>query len=306
MATNPYTSVSISGYNSSPPPDAGETTAANTVEWAKHKDKLGDPVKTLAESINTNVLAALAKVINTDADENNAMAGSLAFTESTLTIATGSVTATRTAHVIAAETGTTDDLANITTGSVSDNCLLIIRPDTGDTITVKHAATGAGEMHLSDDADFAMSSDMSLLLQRRGADWYEIARSEVRPATQAQQETGTATIVAVTPGRQHFHASAAKAWVKFDNAGAIQGTAYGVDSVTDNSTGNFSPQWTTDFSSVDYGITLAVLSANPEGDNGLFVTASAVGSCTVEFGDAGAAPTESNLTACYVAAHGDL
>ena len=31
-------------------------------------------------------------------------------------------------------------------------------------------------------------------------------------ATQAQQETGTATDVLVTPGRQHYHPSAVKAW----------------------------------------------------------------------------------------------
>jgi hypothetical protein len=58
VAVNPYTSVSILGYNSSPPPDDGSQTSANKVEWAKHKNKIGDPIKTLAESINTNALAA--------------------------------------------------------------------------------------------------------------------------------------------------------------------------------------------------------------------------------------------------------
>ena len=53
MAVNPYTSQSISGYNSSPPPDDGTQTSANKVEWAKHKTKIGDPIKTLAEAINT-------------------------------------------------------------------------------------------------------------------------------------------------------------------------------------------------------------------------------------------------------------
>lgn len=62
MAILPYTSVSISGYNSSPPPDDGSQTSANKVEWAKHKTKIGDPIKTLAEGINTNVLAAFAAV----------------------------------------------------------------------------------------------------------------------------------------------------------------------------------------------------------------------------------------------------
>lgn len=179
MADNPYTAPAISGYNSSPPPDGGETTDANTLKWATHKDKLADPIKTLSESDITNTTTAFSKVINTDADQNNSMAGSLAFAESILTIASGSVTAKRTAHAIAAQTGTADDLANIATGSVSDFALLIITPDTGDTITVKHAATGAGEIHLADDTDYVMSNDESLMLQRRGTDWYELTRDDM-------------------------------------------------------------------------------------------------------------------------------
>lgn len=59
MAVNPYSSQSITGYNASPPPDDGSQTAANKVEWAKHKTKIGDPIKTLAESINTQALGAI-------------------------------------------------------------------------------------------------------------------------------------------------------------------------------------------------------------------------------------------------------
>jgi hypothetical protein len=55
---NPYTSQALSGYNSSPPTDDGSATAANQVTWAKHKTKLADPIKTLAEAINTETLAA--------------------------------------------------------------------------------------------------------------------------------------------------------------------------------------------------------------------------------------------------------
>ncbi len=141
-------------------------------------------MKTLSESDITNTTSAFGKVINTDDDENNSMSGSLAFTESTLTISSGSVAATRTAHIIAAETGTTDDLANITTAGVDDNALLFIRADSGDTITVKDAATGAGEIHLADNADYDLSSDLSLVLQRRGTDWYEVARSSVNKLIQ--------------------------------------------------------------------------------------------------------------------------
>ena len=55
-----YTPVTITGYNTSPPPDDGSTGTNNQLTWAKHKDKLGDPLKTAIESINTNVSAAFS------------------------------------------------------------------------------------------------------------------------------------------------------------------------------------------------------------------------------------------------------
>ena len=58
---NPYTEVSIANYNVSPPSDDGAQTAGNTVEWAKHKDKLADPIKTLAETTQTNITNAFDK-----------------------------------------------------------------------------------------------------------------------------------------------------------------------------------------------------------------------------------------------------
>jgi hypothetical protein len=70
-------------------------------------------------------------------------------------------------------------------------------------------------------------------------------------ATQAQQETGTAVDFLVTPGRQHFHASAAKALVKFNSAGTVA-TSYNITSVTDVGTGLWTVNIATVFSSADY------------------------------------------------------
>ena len=72
-------------------------------------------------------------------------------------------------------------------------------------------------------------------------------------ATQAQQETGTSLVTTVTPGRQHFHASAAKAWGQFDSGGNVAGS-YNVTSITDSGTGNWSVTIGTDFSGATYSV----------------------------------------------------
>ena len=58
----PYTSPSISGYNSNPPSDDGSQTEANRVKWATITGKLAGPLKTFAEAVSTAVSTAFGKV----------------------------------------------------------------------------------------------------------------------------------------------------------------------------------------------------------------------------------------------------
>jgi microcystin-dependent protein len=53
-----YTTVTVSGYNASPPADDGTVSEANKVTWAKGKTKLTDPIKTALEAIDTKLIAA--------------------------------------------------------------------------------------------------------------------------------------------------------------------------------------------------------------------------------------------------------
>jgi len=53
-----YSTQTISGYNASPPSDDGSATASNLITWSKHKTKIGDPIKTLTEAINTALVTA--------------------------------------------------------------------------------------------------------------------------------------------------------------------------------------------------------------------------------------------------------
>jgi hypothetical protein len=70
-------------------------------------------------------------------------------------------------------------------------------------------------------------------------------------ATQADQEAGTSGAVAVTPAKQQFHPSAAKAWCHND-AGTTISAGYNISSVTDTSTGDHTFTFTTAFSSANY------------------------------------------------------
>lgn len=54
-----YSTVTVTSYNASPPADDGSQSASNQITWAKHKTKLGDPLKTAIEAIDTALVAAL-------------------------------------------------------------------------------------------------------------------------------------------------------------------------------------------------------------------------------------------------------
>ncbi len=56
--TNPYSAPTLTGYDSSPPPDDGSEVESNRLEWAKHKDKHGDPLKSYGEGISAATSAA--------------------------------------------------------------------------------------------------------------------------------------------------------------------------------------------------------------------------------------------------------
>lgn len=51
-----YSSNSASGYNATPPADDGTVSEANKVKWSTVKTKIGDPVKDLADTINTELV----------------------------------------------------------------------------------------------------------------------------------------------------------------------------------------------------------------------------------------------------------
>jgi hypothetical protein len=70
-------------------------------------------------------------------------------------------------------------------------------------------------------------------------------------ATQADQEAATSTTSFVTPGRQHFHPSAAKFWVVFTGNSTTILASYNMTSITDGTT-EATVTIATDFSSANW------------------------------------------------------
>lgn len=101
---------------------------------------------------------------------------------SILTIATGVITITQTMHTVAAESSTTDDLdtinisANVptTVGSDTFRSYILLRADTGDTITVKH---GTGNITLASATDYVLSGSKTLQLLYTGSAWVDLQSS---------------------------------------------------------------------------------------------------------------------------------
>jgi hypothetical protein len=93
--------------------------------------------------------------------------------QSVVTLSSGVATITHGYHLIAAESGTADDLDTLTlsvTGPLTYPFVLL-QADTGDTITVKN---GTGNINLNGGADFSLSGEKALLLFRDGTNWSDV------------------------------------------------------------------------------------------------------------------------------------
>jgi hypothetical protein len=93
----------------------------------------------------------------------------------TKTISSGVITIDQFYHVVAAESGTSDELdtinldyASLAFNSVTYRPILALIADTGDTITIKH---GTGNIDLPDDNDVTLSDDGHVWLIYDGTNW---------------------------------------------------------------------------------------------------------------------------------------
>jgi|APGre2960657444_1045066.scaffolds.fasta_scaffold06848_6 hypothetical protein len=110
-----------------------------------------------------------------------------------------------------------------------------------------------------------------------GVPAWATASSGLSAATQAEMETASSTSVATTPGRQQFHPSAAKFWLKFNGTGtpAIN-ASYNITSITDGGTGYYTINIATDFSSGDYAICTTIQKLSGASSSSTILVASTV------------------------------
>jgi hypothetical protein len=210
-----------------------------------------------AQDFAAKNLTASGYMSSTAGDLNTVTAVNLADASATLTAAqlTGSklFTITPTGNV----TLTTDTAANIIAaltgyqvGSHVEFTIIVraafnvaLAPGTGVTIVGETAVNqGSGTWKIRIDSASAVT------IYNIGA-----AKTGLAAATQAEQEAGTSTAAAVTPGRQQYHPSAAKAWIKCDAAGVIQ-ASHNITSITDDGVGLITVTIGTDFSSASYAV----------------------------------------------------
>lgn len=110
----------------------------------------------------------------------------------------------------------------------------------------------------------------------------------VGQATQAAIEAETNEDTYAPPDLLRHSPGVAKAWVKFDLDGTVN-ASHNVDSVTDTAAGNWTVNITTDFSGVDYAITIGFRDDSADGDSGhIRIGAQAAGSFQVTRNNAAA------------------
>jgi hypothetical protein len=180
----PYTSVSISNYNANPPADDGSEVPANRVDWSKHKEKLGDPLKTAVESINTNITAAMGKVWGGGGVTNTAISyGISASDQGKLVRATAS-----------GITLTTPAAATVTSPFV---CAIL--NNSSGTITVD----GNGSETIDGNANITLGAGQGCFLVTDGTNWFttglgaipagnQMGYGQIINGTLAESNTGNA------------------------------------------------------------------------------------------------------------------
>jgi len=95
---------------------------------------------------------------------------------------------------------------------------------------------------------------------------------------QSEMEAGSSTTLAVVPGRQHYHPSAAKMWAQVEGQGTTVHSSYNLTSITDSGVGDQTFTIATDFSSTTYCSVVSIERGTGTNINVVYTTDKQVGS----------------------------
>ena len=122
----------------------------------------------------------------------------------TLTLSAGAVTVTQRLHIIAAESGTADDLDTLS-GGVSGSTVILVA-DSGDTITV----TAAGNIELNNGHELDLTSNKTLELFYDGTQWTDLGatnrlkHAELIARTELGAPAASISITGIPPTYAHL------------------------------------------------------------------------------------------------------
>lgn len=230
-----------------------------------------------------------------------------------LTIATGAVTATGSYHTIDTESDAASDDLDTINGGVAGRELFVQAEHTDRTVVVKH---NTGNIFNPSAVDVSLDDDKKIvhLIYSATLSKWVVTASPVPSASdtvagvlevadQSEMETGSSTTLAVTPGRQHFHPSALKAWIKCDVTGGVT-ASYNITSIVDEGTGHVTVNIANDFSSANYAVAGTAINAGNTQRRFVQLYAQAAGSFEAYcFNDVGA---DSDPTHWFFMCAGDL
>lgn len=158
--------------------------------------------------------------------------------ESELTIASGTVTPTGFAHTVDTEgDASSDDLTHMQLTNLPEGSIVQLRAQDGSRVpTLRHGATGDGQLLLAGSADLALSStDLRIWFQRVGPNWVEIYRSQpaVDTLAGAVKLTGIVSPSQITGNQNNYDpaglAGASTLRLSTDATRTITGLAGGTD-----------------------------------------------------------------------------
>jgi hypothetical protein len=144
-----------------------------------------------------------------------------------------------------------------------------IRGTGTDAFAVDSLATVAGKVavgvaSLTTDSSPDTAADYLMTYDASASAGKKVTIDTVVPyGSQADMETATSNVKAVTPGRVVFNPGVSKAWVSFQGTGTVTILAsMNVSSITDNGTGDYTVNFTTAFSSAAYAVATSVKSGS--------------------------------------------